>query len=58
MGLRKDDDIERRKLALMRSAGTVTADTRTISGSERKNGRPKPSLPKMPWEDENGAADH
>jgi len=49
MGLRRSDDPERRKLALMRKANTETGDDHNIGGVPRRYTRAKPSLPKMPW---------
>lgn len=53
MGLSRKDDPERRRLALMRKAATETTNRYNIGGVERKNvDARKPSLPKMPWDDE------
>ena len=51
MGLRKSDHPERRKIALMRRADTEAGATHNIGGIKKKPARPKPSLPKMPWDD-------
>lgn len=52
MGLRKSNHPERRKLALMRRADTESGATHNIGGVKKREDRPKPSLPKMPWDDE------
>lgn len=52
MGLKRTDDPNRRRLALMRKADTMAQDDHTISGVKRRIGHVrKPSMPKMPWED-------
>lgn len=52
MGLRKSDHPERRKLALMRRADTESGATHNIGGVKKKEPRTKPSLPKMPWDED------
>lgn len=53
MGLNRNDPPERRRLALMRRGDTETATPYNLGGAVRKQGqRPTPSLPKMPWTDE------
>lgn len=49
-GLRKTDHPERRKLALMRKADTAAGATHNIGGVKKRKERPRPSLPKLPWE--------
>lgn len=55
MGLRKSDHPERRKLALMRRADTEAGATHNIGGVKKKEPRAKPTLPKMPWDDDGSA---
>jgi hypothetical protein len=50
-GMRKSDPPEVRKLALMRRADTESGATHNIGGVRKKPQRPKPSLPKMPWDE-------
>jgi hypothetical protein len=50
MAVRKSDHPERRKLAIMRKADTEAGATYGIGGVRKKDQRPKPSLPKMPWD--------
>lgn len=50
-GVRKSDYPERRKLAIMRRADTESGATHNIGGVKKREQRPKPSLPKMPWEE-------
>jgi hypothetical protein len=55
MSVRKSDDPERRKLVIMRRADTECGTAHNIGGVKRRTKeRPKPSLPRMPWDD--GAA--
>lgn len=49
-GVRKSDHPERRKIALMRRADTESGATHNIGGVKKRADRPKPSLPKMPWD--------
>ena len=51
-GIRKSDHPERRKIAIMRRADTEAGTTHNIGGIKKRDQRPKPSLPKMPWGDE------
>lgn len=55
MSVRKSDHIERRKIALMRKADTESGATHNIGGVRKRENRPKPSLPKMPWDDQANA---
>lgn len=57
MPIRKSDDPEKRKLALMRQANTRSVTPYNLGGGLRKyeHKRPKPSLPKMPWNEEKKA---
>jgi len=50
-GIRRSDPIERRKITLMRQADSETNSAYNIGGVEKKSHRPKPSLPKMPWDE-------
>lgn len=53
MTVRKSDHPEVRKLALMRRADTESGTPHNIGGVPRRTkGRPKPSLVRMPWDDE------
>jgi hypothetical protein len=52
MGLRKGDHPERRKIALMRRADTEAGATHNIGGVKKRDQTRKPSLPKMPWDEE------
>jgi len=52
-GIRKSDHPERRKLAIMRRADTESGTDHNIGGVKRRTReRPKPSLPKTPWDEE------
>lgn len=51
-GVRKSDHPERRKIALMRRADTESGATHNIGGVKKRSDRRKPSLPKMPWNDD------
>jgi hypothetical protein len=52
-GVRKSDHPERRKLAIMRRADTESGTSHNIGGVKRRQkARPKPSLPKTPWDDD------
>lgn len=51
-GVRKSDHPERRKIALMRRADTESGATHNIGGVKKRAERPKPSLPKMPWDED------
>ena len=51
VGLRKSDHPERRKIALMRRADTEAGATHSIGGLKKRAERPKPSLPRMPWDE-------
>ena len=52
-GVRKSDHPERRKLAIMRRADTESGTPHNIGGVKRRTKeRPKPSLPKTPWDEE------
>lgn len=57
MGVRRSDDPERRKLALMRKADTETNESHNIGGVPRRYTRAKPSLPKLPWDEKSGGED-
>ena len=51
-GIRKSDHPERRRLAIMRRADTESGTPHNIGGVKRRTKeRPKPSLPKTPWDD-------
>lgn len=50
-GVRKSDHPERRKLAIMRRADTEAGATHNIGGVKKRDERPKPSLPRMPWDE-------
>jgi len=52
MGLRRSDDPDRRKRALMRKALTESESTHNLGGVKKPEPTRKPSLPKMPWDDE------
>jgi hypothetical protein len=52
MGLRKSDPPEVRRLALMRRADTESGATHNIGGVRKREALRKPSLPKMPWDEE------
>jgi hypothetical protein len=54
--MRKSDHPEVRKLALMRRADTEAGSAHNIGGVRKKPQRRKPSLPRMPWDDEPGEA--
>lgn len=54
MGRRRDDPIEERKLRLMRIAAGASRTQYSLSGRVKEGGYAprKPSLPKLPWDDE------
>jgi hypothetical protein len=54
-GIRKSDHPERRKIALMRRADTESGATHNIGGVKKREQRNKPSLPKMPWDEDASA---
>lgn len=56
-GIRKSDHPERRKIALMRRADTEAGATHNIGGVKKRQERSKPSLPRMPWDTEEEAAE-
>lgn len=52
MGLSRSDDPERRKLAMMRRADTESGATHNIGGVKKDKRPRKPSMPKMPWDND------
>lgn len=50
--MRKSDHPEIRKLMLMRRADTEAGATHNIGGVRKSPPRRKPSMPKMPWDEE------
>jgi hypothetical protein len=56
-GVRKSDHVERRKIALMRRADTEAGATHNIGGIKKREDRRKPSLAKMPWDEEKSGED-